>query len=294
VALDGGSQTSVQGTCSVRVRGDCSIELGHPGGESAAQIHTTGLLALSATEVLSLSAERGICLVCGDSRIEITKEGIQIVGADVAISGSKAVRARGDGPSLSLTDEVAVASKVVKIFAEESTIELDKDAKIWGRTVKLNCSKDDPKLAEQSAEVRMKPFRVILQDANFEPYAGSKYVLAAGGKRLEGTTGADGKIDVEVPEDARLAEITLWLGEYPTGDTKRWTVRIADLPPAEEPAGALMRLRNLGYYDGPVKAEVDKGVLRAALRCFQEDYGLDATEELDAKTVAELKRVHGY
>jgi type VI secretion system secreted protein VgrG len=292
--LDGGSQTSVRGTCSARVEGDCSIELGHPGRESAAQIHTTGMMSVNATEVLSLSADKGIRLICGESRIELTPDRIQIVSANVDISGSKAVSARGDGPSLSLAEEAEIVSKVVKIFAEEATIELDKDAKIWGKTIKLNCSKDDPKVAEQSAETKTKPFKVVLQDENFEPYAGHKFALSAAGKRLEGTTDGDGTIDVEVPEEAQLAEITLWLGEYPTGETKRWTVRIAALPPVKEPAGALQRLKNLGYHAGPVKDEPDPEALRTAVRWFQEDHDLDPTGELDAKTAGELEKVHGY
>ena len=64
------------------------------------------------------------------------------------------------------------------------------------------------------------------------------------------------------------------------------------LPPAKEIGGALLRLRNLGYYTSPDVATLTSD-LSNALRSFQADNDLETSGEPDSKTSSKLMEIHG-
>lgn len=69
-------------------------------------------------------------------------------------------------------------------------------------------------------------------------------------------------------------------------------MRVEQLPPAATPKGALMRLKNLGYFEGVAGDAIDRGG-ESALRQFQKDHEIDESGKLDAATASELEKVHG-
>ena len=104
-----------------------------------------------------------------------------------------------------------------------------------------------------------------------------------GTEPLAGTTGPEGEVAFEVPVHVR--EVTLSLRDgfciVP--------LRIGDLDPAEEPNGALQRLRALRYLpDG----ECDDAMVASALRRLREDHGLPAEGGLDAAALDILVAAH--
>lgn len=113
------------------------------------------------------------------------------------------------------------------------------------------------------------------------------------GVRFEGTTGADGIVKHDVPKDAQVATLMLWVGERPTGKTLRFQIQLEDLPDVTSPLGAQKRLVNLGYLWVPPSGELD-ALTKDALRAFQEDHGLDGTGELDGPTQGKLVEVQGH
>jgi len=119
------------------------------------------------------------------------------------------------------------------------------------------------------------------------------YVLIVQGERFEDETSESAEIDVEVADEATTGKLTVWSDAFPEGPRIRWSVAIEQLPPAEEPPGARVRLSNLGYYQGPPVEVVDERLADTIGR-FQADRRLRITRRLDAETVVTLVRIHGH
>jgi len=187
-----------------------------------------------------------------------------------------------------------VAPKVT-IHGKTASIALEENADMRGRLVRLNCKDEAPASSSgQAATEESKPFRVKLHDVDFNPYASKKYRMVAGGQKYEGTTGADGSVEQQVPQTATAAQVTVWVDEWPTGQRLSWTINIAEsLPAIGSLAGAMERLRNLGYQPGVDEKEVDEPT-RKAIVVFQRDHGVPATGALDAPTAAKLEERHGH
>ncbi|EYF08186.1 type VI secretion system tip protein TssI/VgrG [Chondromyces apiculatus] len=286
----GGATFESGRSCVLVVRDNLSVVVG--AGQSAAQTHVDGTYAVAATGGLSLLSQETITLRVGSSVLEIADGAITLKAPVIRLQASEQLTAEGNGPRLSLGDDAELVAKTVQLFSEKARLELDRDAILKGDKVLLNCTSRDPQAEAARGEVKKKPFRVQLTDVDFEPYARKHFVLRAGPARIEGETDADGHASAEIPEDARLVDLTAWLDTYPTGRRRSWQIQVASLPPAETPAGALQRLSNLGYFKGaPAEALTEDG--RSALRWFQKDHDLDETGNLDPATAAELTKVHG-
>ena len=71
---------------------------------------------------------------------------------------------------------------------------------------------------------------------------------------------------------------------------------LGEIPPVSETKGAKQRLKNLGYFTGPVNGVPD-GHFSAAVMAFQADHmdthGLEKTGELDTGTAGALEEIHG-
>lgn len=287
---EGGAVFKSERSYALSVRDHFSLAVGS--GSSTAQVNVSGDWFLGTTKTLSLVSEERIVLKVGSSTVEIGPDEITIAAKSIQIKGESVV-AEGDGPRLSLEKEAELVSKKIAFFAEKARIELDSDAIVKGSKVLLNCSSRDPKDPEAEEEKKeTKPFKVEMTDADFEPYANKHYVLAAGGERFEGETDGSGKIERDIAKDAALADITLWIDEYPEGRRKSWQIQIKELPPAKTPEGAMERLASLGYYSGAPGPELS-GEAKAALRWFQKDHELEETGELDEKTSGKLEEVAG-
>lgn len=138
-------------------------------------------------------------------------------------------------------------------------------------------------LKPSEAEVRL---RLLDRD---QPVAGAKYMFYVTGRDApprEGTTDGDGRLVEKVPVDAR--EATVELPER----RLRYRLKLGHLDPVGEVSGAQARLRQLGYYDGPVTGELDDDTA-LALWGLQLREGLPATGELDAATQDALRRAYG-
>jgi type VI secretion system secreted protein VgrG len=132
-----------------------------------------------------------------------------------------------------------------------------------------------------------------LTDELYGPHAKKHYELRAKGFRYEGTTGDDGGLEHDVPADAEVASVDLWLEEYPTGKRRSFTFELAKLPPASTVPGLRCRLKNLGYFKGPEQGdELDEAVI-AALKRFQAQHDMEPTGNADAATTAAIVARHG-
>lgn len=273
--------------------GGMSVMVGTSESPSISETFVWGAYLVGADGNMELTSDRSITLRCGDSTIELSKEGIKLKGKTVLIEGSKATTLKGNGPCIDLRDEGKITAKTLTLVSSKGSVVLTDDVEVAGESVKLNCKGiDASKLTSEDGTPQTKKVSVKLVDAEAKPYAGTEYILTAGGARFEGTTDSDGKLELDVPKDAEVAQVVLYVGGRPEGRQIRYRIALEALP--ENPTkAALTRLRNLGYYWGE-PAEALDAVAQAAIREFQRDNDLPVTGELDEATLGKLSSHHGH
>jgi len=141
------------------------------------------------------------------------------------------------------------------------------------------------------AKVSKNMLRLVLEDLYGNPIANAKCDLQVEGKVVEVVSGADGKIEHEIPLTAQNAELVV--KEENTALTNvKLSVQIGHLDPVEEESGQKARLSNLGYYLG--RLDVDNPAkFRSAVEEFQCDHDLTVDGDCGPQTQAKLKQVYG-
>lgn len=117
--------------------------------------------------------------------------------------------------------------------------------------------------------------------------ADEPFVATIDGVEQAGRTGGDGLLTLKLPPGARSGRLVVGEGAR----RSEYTLALGEMDPADTPAGAIERLRNLGYDKGPPRTAWDDGA-RAALQAFQKDEGLPQSGEADAPTQARLLERH--
>ncbi len=118
-----------------------------------------------------------------------------------------------------------------------------------------------------------------------EPRAGIAYTVEVPGEPIRGVTDEEGWVKCWLMPDVR--EGILKLDE--TGESFHFEV--GTVGPSDILPGAQSRLRNLGYYRGPVDG-VPSPETVAALESFQRDKNLPVTGEADTATLDALREAH--
>ncbi len=263
--------------------------------EGHAAVQSTGGYVVNAEKSVRLVGGMGLTLQCGDSYIELTPAGVTITAKTIRLKATEAVVCEGQGPALRLTDRAELTADSLKMYSKAGSLELDdKTTKIIGPKVQINPDLTKPAARDDQQKPEIVPFSLQLTDEDFKPYASKTYELTVEDLRFKGVTDGDGWVKHDVPKDARLASIDLWLDTYPTGRKRTYPVRLRDLAPASDVSGAQTRLKNLGYYVGPGGSTAVDTETAAALQWFQRDHGLPPTGQLDAATIAALTKRYGH
>lgn len=290
--IDGSMVRTVRGDTVMTTAGHATMTIG-TADTGEAQVQVSGMMTLGATKGLRIVCDERITLAVGESAITIDAEGITLESKTVTILGSQAVQAAGPGPSMSLAEEAQINAKIIRLFSKQARVELEEDAIVKGRKILLNCKSSDPESKDNDKQSETKKATLRFTDQSGEPYAKKHYRSAAAGVVAEGETGGDGSITVEVPSEAKIIQVRIWIGEYPEGATRDFAIEMAEeLPPIDTPRGVKQRLNNLGFYSG--KIDDDASILPDILRNFQRDRSLEVTGALDDATKAELEKVHGH
>jgi hypothetical protein len=108
-----------------------------------------------------------------------------------------------------------------------------------------------------------------------------------GGKPRDGKLDADGKLQIRVLPNAKVA--TVIVGE--PGFEQSFEFNLGALDPLSELSGVQQRLNNLGYGCN-FETEVGEST-RSALRAFQRDKGLVVSGRIDSPTLEALPDKHG-
>lgn len=145
------------------------------------------------------------------------------------------------------------------------------------------------KLRQQKTKLRLR-----LTDDTNQPFANAPYELRLDGKKFEGKTAGDGKLEQEIPADARDGQVDL----FSEKDGQKqliasFPLSIGHLDPVEEASGVQSRLNNLGFHCGAVDGVIG-ALTQAALRAFQEKHGLSVTGSADKATRDKLRQLHDW
>lgn len=285
--------TIVQEGDSLRVSGNYTMVVGTEQQPRVYDAYVFGDHVTGTQGSIRLVAEESIVLGCGDSFLALTPDGIHMEARNLSAAGTEVLELRGKGPSLTLREDVDLVGKAVRVYSRKASLELEDDAYLNGTTVRLNC--DGPPAGSSDARRAAKTKRLTLKltSETFVPYAGKDYLLVTSGRRFEGVTDSEGKVEHDVPEWAKAGMLTLWLGERPTGEMRRYRINLEDLPDVSTPLGAQRRLINLGYLWGAASGDLD-ALTKQALGDLQFDHKLEVTNDLDDATKKTLVDLHGY
>lgn len=122
-----------------------------------------------------------------------------------------------------------------------------------------------------------------------EPRANVPYTLIIDGRSTEGTTDADGRIDVPIPPNARRGILRLNPG---TDEEEEIDLNLGHLSPISQIIGVKERLANLSFDCGDRSDEMTEG-LRDAVEAFQLKHGMEPTGELTDAVRDRIEQEHG-
>lgn len=115
--------------------------------------------------------------------------------------------------------------------------------------------------------------------------ANESYTLVLDGKLFTGSTDGEGILEHEIPPNCTGGELKLKDGKecYP--------ITVGGLDPWDTPSGVQQRLNNMGYSCG-ASGDLKDRRTAAALKAFQEKYGLTPTGEADENTMKTIDEKH--
>jgi N-acetylmuramoyl-L-alanine amidase len=133
--------------------------------------------------------------------------------------------------------------------------------------------------------------RLVLEDIYEKPIAGAQCALLVDGQVYQLTTDGNGKLEQEIPLDAKEGTLTIRGDQTPFANDVI-PIKIGHLDPIDEVSGQIARLNNLGYFAGPLDGS-DADALNSAIQEFQCDNSLTVDGICGPNTQSSLKRVHG-
>jgi hypothetical protein len=133
--------------------------------------------------------------------------------------------------------------------------------------------------------------RLVLEDIYEKPIAGAQCALLIDGQVYQLTTDGHGKLEQEIPLDAKEGVLTIRGDQTPFAN-EVIPIKIGHLDPVDEPSGQIGRLNNLGYFAGPTDGS-DAAAFNSAVQEFQCDNSLTVDGICGPNTQSKLKQIHG-
>jgi len=134
--------------------------------------------------------------------------------------------------------------------------------------------------------------RIVVKDENEKPLGGKSYELKIGDLILKGSTNSEGLLEQTIAADVTEGVLKLWRNPSTPGNYLSWVLRIGHLDPVTFATGIQARLNNLAFNCGNVDGIIGPKT-KAAVRAFQEYYGLQVDGIPGPITQAKLKELHG-
>jgi type VI secretion system secreted protein VgrG len=275
----GGAYTCFVGTGYELCVGEATSE------NSYATLAAHGDMKVLASKHVTVEAGESLTLLCGETRVVLTPDGVTIAGRKLHAFGDDEIALDTGSGLLKLDENFVASARKSEVHSDTSALVLDADAHLDGTLVMLNCGYA-PAPAEDGTDdsLETKPFSFTLLDHDDKPYRNKRYELYSEGRRWKGTTDGNGTVKQDIPVTAHSAKVAIWVTDK---IRLEYVIELHETPPPSDVRGAQIRLRNLAYYQGDIHGELDEGTT-AALLWFQDDYDLEKTGELDQPTQAKL------
>jgi N-acetylmuramoyl-L-alanine amidase len=133
--------------------------------------------------------------------------------------------------------------------------------------------------------------RLVLEDQYERPIANAPCELRLGADTRKLVTDGRGKVELEISRTARDAHLKISSPETAL-DTLVIPLKIGDLHPIDKPTGQQARLKNLGYYTGPIDGK-DRPEMKLAVEEFQCEHDLKVDGVCGPLTQGKLRSAHG-
>ena len=235
--VDGASMTYVNGwSCvnkaaeNVIVDGQSTKRVGTNDKPASMATMVYGTSHLDATKTITLNAEEGLKLVCGDTVLTLSKDELKIESKSIVMKASGSVTMKGDGPSITLDKKAQVMANEVNVYSKAGALHMDdQQIKIAAPNVSMSCDPDEPvRPKDVPASAPTRKFKWKMIDADLTAYKNKTYTLVTQGFKVKGTTDGDGVIEQDIPADAVSVQLTLWPESFPQGKTRRYIVAVGD------------------------------------------------------------------
>jgi type VI secretion system secreted protein VgrG len=237
VTVTGASDLRVAGARTTRVEGNEKLELfgssesvfhedtvqralghhitvvGQNGARRSATLHVEGSAYQYTTGTSEIVADKVIVLRCGESSIRMTPDGIDLVAKTIRLQAEKVETNATEEVITFAKKQVAfvaekidlVAEKKIVAKAEEGVLALDKNARLDGAMVKLNCDPEKPDEREAPEYEPPKPTKIELVDENGKPLGHRRYVVVeSDGSERSGMLNEEGKAELFLEESAEV------------------------------------------------------------------------------------------
>jgi type VI secretion system secreted protein VgrG len=217
----------VQHGYALAVREHYELQVGTHDAPRHAIVYVSGNHRIVAGQDAVVHAERSLTLACGKSTITLTPEGIIIKAPSVTVEGG-AVSMKGKGPEVRVGDKVEIISDRILLQAKEATIDLEHDARIDAKLVKLNCGPDRVKRDGEGAGDEQHAVIQVVHHMAGTPCERMKVTVAdAKGKTREYVTAPDGTIRIEFGPEEKSGALRI-VGMRHADDEDR-TIHMTDI-----------------------------------------------------------------
>lgn len=135
--------------------------------------------------------------------------------------------------------------------------------------------------------------RVCFVEANFGGTRQARFVARPNrDAEIRGPLEDNGTMEICIPLDTAKVNVDLFMGE----DDKQqslgsYELALGHLDPTQEVSGVQARLRNLGYYSGPINGNLDE-VTRRTISEFRSNFLGDDQGKMDTDFIEALDRAY--
>ena len=287
----GQARITFSSACALNAAGGVVFNVGSKDTPASAEGKLSGDLVLRGAGAIEIASESRIQLRVGKTTLTLDAKGATLEADKITLS-AKAIEALGAKGSLSVGEKVEMKGDAVKLASKDDAIlELDKEAKLDGKVVKIKpgLAAEMAKREEREEQAKtLDKVSVTLFDLTGEAIDNAPYEVSFFGYHDEGKA-ANGMIEIPAFPDVETAHLR-WgrpkdKREDPA-DSEPYEYEmevylVADTDDADE---ALRRkLHNLGHHGSD---------LTAAVSHFQDSLGLDRTGRT-ADILADVGDRHG-
>lgn len=189
--------------CYAKVQGHMVAVVGEHDARKSLAVHVEGSLSAYASGKQELSSDKRLSLVCGDSRLVLRPDSIEIATPTLRLAGQTMDIRSEKTVSLEAPDKISLRAPTIVAESEEAFLGLAKVAKLNGKKVKINCTNDPVDELEPSEP---KPPTVIeLRDKEGQPMVKRRFRLVLpDGSEVGGCTDEEGRAQLEVEASGEI------------------------------------------------------------------------------------------